>query len=197
MAKTIIKTYFTNVVDATNINAIIRVDGSAEQCQGYLTKKVTQKYSGLSIPAKKKILKHTIKLHLGSPAVGYCRYDSSYSSPPYGYTVEDSTSDPRKLEVNPTPAVPVRGFAYMQYTAGYANAIKEYNVMPDKIASGDWISLELPREQNLPSDGSIYLSQMSAYTPASNPVENRLPDKVAYKYNGDYYYNFTNYFWAN
>lgn len=197
MAKTIIKTYFTNVVDATNINAIIRVDGSAEQCQGYLPKIVTLKYSGLSIPAEKKIIKHTIKLHLGSPAVGYCRYDSSYSSPPYGYTVEDSTSDPRKLEVNPTPAVPVRGFAYMQYTAGYANVIKEYNDMPDIIASGDWISLELPREQNLPSDGSIYLSQMSAYTPASNPIENRLPDKVAYKYNGDYYYNFTNYFWAN
>lgn len=197
MAKTIIKTYFTNVVDATNINAIIRVDGSAEQCQGYLPKIVTLKYSGLSIPAKKKILKHTIKLHLGSPAVGYCRYDSSYSSPPYGYTVENSTSDPRTLEVNPTPAVPVRGFAYMQYTAGYANVIKEYNDMPDKIASGDWISLELPREQNLPSDGSIYLAQMSAYTPASNPIENRLPGKVAYKYNGNYYYNFTNYFWAN
>ena len=197
MAKTTIKTYFTNVVDATNINAIIRVDGSAEQCQGYLPKIVTLKYSGLSIPAKKKILKHTIKLHLGSPSVGYCRYDSSYSSPPYGYTVEDSTSDPRKLEVNPTPAVPVRGFAYMQYTAGYANVIKEYNDMPDIIASGDWISLELPREQNLPSDGSIYLAQMSAYTPASNPIENRLPGKVAYKYNGEYYYNFTNYFWVN
>lgn len=197
MAKTIIKTYFTNVVDATNINAIIRVDGSAEQCQGYLPKIVTLKYSGLSIPAKKKVIKHTIKLHLGSPAVEYCRYDSSYSSPPNGYTVENTTSDPRVLKVNPTPAVPVRGFAYMQYTAGYANVIKEYNDMPDKIASGDWISLELPREQNLPSGGSIYLSQMSAYTPASNPIENRLPGKVAYKYNNDYYYNFINYFWAN
>ena len=198
MAKTIIKTYFTNVADSTGYNGIIRVNGSAEQCQGYVPNIVTLKYSGLSIPAEKKIIKHTIKLHLGSPTLVYCDYDTSYSAPPpYGYTVEDSTSDPRKLEVNPTPAVPVRGFAYMQYTAGYANVIKEYNDMPDIIASGDWISLELPREQNLPSDGSIYLTQMSAYTPASNPIENRLPGKVAYKYNGDYYYNFTNYFLAN
>lgn len=198
MAKTIIKTYFTGVADSTVSNGIIRVNGSAEQCQGYVPNIVTLKYSGLSIPAGKKVIKHTIKLHLGSPTLVYCRCDTSYSAPPpYGYTVEDSTSDPRALEVNPTPAVPVRGFAYMQYTAGYANVIKEYNDMPDKIASGDWISLELPREQNLPSDGSIYLAQMSAYTPASNPVENRLPGKVAYKYNGNYYYNFTNYFWAN
>lgn len=198
MAKTIIKTYFTGVADSTISNGIIRVNGSAEQCQGYVPNIVTLKYSGLSIPAGKKVIKHTIKLHLGSPTLVYCRCDTSYSAPPpYGYTVEDSTSDPRALEVNPTPAVPVRGFAYMQYTAGYANVIKEYNDMPDKIASGDWISLELPREQNLPSDGSIYLAQMSAYTPASNPVENRLPGKVAYKYNGNYYYNFTNYFWAN
>ena len=198
MAKTTIKTYFTSVADSTGYNGIIRVNGSAEQCQGYVPNIVTLKYSGLSIPAEKKIIKHTIKLHLGSPTLVYCDYDTSYSAPPpYGYTVEDSTSDPRALKVNPTPAVPVRGFAYMQYTAGYANVIKEYNDMPDKIASGDWISLELPREQNLPSDGSIYLAQMSAYTPASNPIENRLPGKVAYKYNGDYYYNFTNYFWAN
>ena len=198
MAKTIIKTYFTNVTDSTGYNGIIRVNGSAEQCQGYVPNIVTLKYSGLSIPAEKKIIKHTIKLHLGSPTLVYCDYDTSYSAPPpNGYTVENTTSDPRKLEVNPTPAVPVRGFAYMQYTAGYANVIKEYNDMPDIIASGDWISLELPREQNLPSNGSIYLTQMSAYTPASNPVENRLPGKVAYKYNGDYYYNFTNYFWAN
>lgn len=197
MAKTIIKTYFTSVTDSNRDNEIIQVNGSAEQCQGYVPWIVTLKYSGLSIPTGKKVIKHTIKLHLGSPARKYCYYDTSYSAPPDGYTVVDSTSDPRKLEVNPTPAVPVRGFAYMQYTAGYANVIKEYNDMPDIIASGDWISLELPREQNLPSDGSIYLSQMSAYTPASNPVENRLPGKVAYKYTGDYYYNFRNYFWAN
>ena len=198
MAKTTIKTYFTGVIDTTGYNKIIRVNGSAEQCQGYVPNIVTLKYSGLSIPAEKKIIKHTIKLHLGSPTRVYCDYDTSYSAPPPNeYTVENTTSDPRKLEVNPTPAVPVRGFAYMQYTAGYVNVIKEYNDMPNQIASGDWISLELPREQNLPSDGSIYLAQMSAYTPASNPVENRLPGKVAYKYNGDYYYNFTNYFWAN
>ena len=198
MAKTTIKTYFTGVVDATITNAIIRVDGSAEQCQGYVPNIVTLKYSGLSIPANKKVIKHILKLHIGSRTMAYCDYETSYSAPPPdGYTVENTTSDPRELEVNPTPAVPVRGFAYMQYTAGYANVIKEYNDMPDKIASGDWISLELPREQNLPSDGSIYLAQMSAYTPASNPVENRLPGKVAYKYNGEYYYNFTNYFWAN
>lgn len=197
MAKTIIKTYFTNVVDATNINAIIRVDGSAEQCQGYLPKIVTLKYSGLSIPAGKKAIKHTIKLHLGSPSSKYCYYSTSYPAPPDGYTIQETTSDPRELEVNPSPAIPVRGFAYMQYTAGYANIIKEYNNMPSEIASGDWISLELPREQNLPSDGSIYLTQMSAYTPASNSIENRLPGKVAYKYSNVYYYNFINYFWAN
>ena len=198
MAKTTIKTYFTGVIDTTGYNKIIRVNGSAEQCQGYVPNIVTLKYSGLSIPAEKKIIKHTIKLHLGSPTRVYCDYDTSYSAPPPNeYTVENTTSDPRKLEVNPTPAVPVRGFAYMQYTAGYVNVIKEYNDMPNQIASGDWISLELPREQNLPSDGSIYLAQMSAYTPASNPIENRLPGKVAYKYNGEYYYNFTNYFWVN
>lgn len=198
MAKTTIKTYFTGVIDTTGYNKIIRVNGSAEQCQGYVPNIVTLKYSGLSIPAEKKIIKHTIKLHLGSPTRVYCDYDTSYSAPPPNeYTVENTTSEPWKLEVNPTPAVPVRGFAYMQYTAGYVNVIKEYNDMPNQIASGDWISLELPREQNLPSDGSIYLAQMSAYTPASNPIENRLPGKVAYKYNGEYYYNFTNYFWAN
>lgn len=197
MAKTTIKTYFTSVADSTGYNGIIRVNGSAEQCQGYVPNIVTLKYSGLSIPAKKKVIKHILKLHIDSPTRVYCDYDTSYSAPPpNGYTVENSTSDPRKLEVNPTPAVPVRGFTYMQYTAGYANVIKEYNDMPDTIASGDWISLELPREQNLPSDGNIYLSQMSAYTPTSNPIENRLPGKVAYKYNGDYYYNFTNYFLA-
>ena len=197
MAKTIIKTYFTNVVDGRENNEIIRVNGSAEQCQGYVPGIVTLKYSGLSIPAGKKVIKHTIKLHLGSPSSKYCYSSTSYQVPPDGYTIQEATSDPRELEVNPSPAIPVRGFAYMQYTAGYANIIKEYNNMPDKIASGDWISLELPREQNLPSDGSIYLAQMSAYTPTSNPIENRLPGKVAYKYNDYYYYNFTNYFWAN
>ena len=197
MAKTIIKTYFTNVVDGRENNEIIRVDGSAEQCQGYVPGIVTLKYSGLSIPAGKKVIKHIIKLHIGSPTRAYCEYNSRYQVPPDGYTIQETTSDPRELEVNPSPAIPVRGFAYMQYTAGYANIIKEYNNMPDKIASGDWISLELPREQNLPSDGSIYLAQMSAYTPTSNPIENRLPGKVAYKYNDYYYYNFTNYFWAN
>ena len=53
MAKTIIKTYFTNVVDGRENNEIIRVDGSAEQCQGYVPGIVTLKYSGLSIPAGK------------------------------------------------------------------------------------------------------------------------------------------------
>lgn len=197
MAKTTIKTYFTSVMDGRGNNEIIRVNGSAEQCQGYVPGIVTLKYSGLSIPAGKKAIKHTIKLHLGSPSSKYCYYSTSYPAPPDGYTIQETTSDPRDLEVNPSPAIPVRGFAYMQYTAGYANIIKEYNNMPSEIASGDWISLELPREQNLPSDGSIYLTQMSAYTPASNSIENRLPGKVAYKYSDVYYYNFINYFWAN
>lgn len=197
MAKTTIKTYFTSVMDGRGNNEIIRVNGSAEQCQGYVPGIVTLKYSGLSIPAGKKVIKHTIKLHLGSPSSKYCYYSTSYPAPPDGYTIQETTSDPRDLEVNPSPAIPVRGFAYMQYTAGYANIIKEYNNMPSEIASGDWISLELPREQNLPSDGSIYLTQMSAYTPASNPIENRLPGKVAYKYSDVYYYKFINYFWAN
>lgn len=197
MAKTTIKTYFTSVMDGRGNNEIIRVNGSAEQCQGYVPGIVTLKYSGLSIPTGKKAIKHTIKLHLGSPSSKYCYYSTSYPAPPDGYTIQETTSDPRELEVNPSPAIPVRGFAYMQYTAGYANIIKEYNNMPSEIASGDWISLELPREQNLPSDGSIYLTQMSAYTPASNSIENRLPGKVAYKYSNVYYYNFINYFWAN
>lgn len=197
MAKTTINTYFTSVMDGRGNNEIIRVNGSAEQCQGYVPGIVTLKYSGLSIPAGKKVIKHTIKLHLGSPSSKYCHYSTSYPAPPDGYTIQETTSDPRELEVNPSPAIPVRGFAYMQYTAGYANIIKEYNNMPSEIASGDWISLELPREQNLPSDGSIYLTQMSAYTPASNSIENRLPGKVAYKYSNVYYYNFINYFWAN
>lgn len=197
MAKTTIKTYFTSVMDGRGNNEIIRVNGSAEQCQGYVPGIVTLKYSGLSIPAGKKAIKRTIKLHLGSPSSKYCYYSTSYPAPPDGYTIQETTSDPRELEVNPSPAIPVRGFAYMQYTAGYANIIKEYNNMPSEIASGDWISLELPREQNLPSDGSIYLTQMSAYTPASNSIENRLPGKVAYKYSDVYYYNFINYFWAN
>nr|DAH18508.1 MAG TPA: Interleukin-6 receptor subunit beta Receptor, Fibronectin Type III [Caudoviricetes sp.] len=197
MAKTTIKTYFTSVMDGRGENEIIRVNGSAEQCQGYVPGIVTLKYSGLSIPAGKKAIKHTIKLHLGSPSSKYCYYSTSYPAPPDGYATQEATSSPRNLEVNPSPAIPVRGFAYMQYTAGYANIIKEYNNMPSEIASGDWISLELPREQNLPSDGSIYLTQMSAYTPASNPIENRLPGKVAYKYSDVYYYNFINYFWAN
>ena len=60
MAKTTIKTYFTGVIDTTDYNKIIRVNGSAEQCQGYVPNIVTLKYSGLSIPAEKKIIKHTI-----------------------------------------------------------------------------------------------------------------------------------------
>lgn len=199
MAKTTINTYFTSVGDAYKDNEIIRVNGSAEQCQGYIRGIVTLKYSGLSIPAGKKAISHTIKLHIGSPARQYCLYHTTTDTPPDGYTVENATSRPDRLEVNPTPAVPARGFAYMRYTAGYANIVKEYNDMPSEIKSGDWLSLEVPQGQKLPSDGSIYLAQMAAYTPASNPVENRLPGKVAYKYSDSsiYYYDFYNYFWAN
>lgn len=197
MAKTTIRTYFESVRGPNGANKIIRVNGSAEQCQGYIREIVTLKYSGLSIPTGKKAIRHTIKLHLGSPSEAYCYYDQKYSAPPDGYTTQDTTSDPKKLEVNPTPAVPARGFAYMQYTAGYANVIKEYNDMPSEIASGGWVALEVPREQNLPSDGDIYLAQMAAYTPTSNPIENKLPGKVAYKYESWYYYDFRNYFWAN
>ncbi len=198
MAKTTIKTYFTSVTDASGYNEIIRVDGSAEQCQGYTRGIATLKYSGLSIPAGKKVIKHTIKLHLSSPSREYCPYSSSDAAPD-GYTIQEVTST--NLEVNPTPAIPVRGFAYMQYTAGYANIIKEYD-MPSKIASGDWVALEVPQEQNLPSDGAIYIAQMAAYTPSTNPPENRLPGKVAYKSSvgsvtARYYYDFYNFFKAN
>ena len=194
MAKTTIKTYFTSVIDTSGYNEIIRVNGSAEQCQGYTRDITTLKYSGLSIPAGKKVIKHTIKLHLSSPSRKYCFYNSSNAAPD-GYTIQEVTSS--DLEVNPTPAIPVRGFAYMQYTAGYANIIKEYD-MPSKIASGDWVALEVPQEQNLPSDGAIYIAQMAAYTPSTNPPENRLPGKVAYKINVNTYdYDFRNYFLAN
>ena len=198
MAKTTIKTYFTTVMDEFGYNEIIRVDGSAEQCQGYTRGIATLKYSGLSIPAGKKVIKHTIKLHLSSPSREYCPYSSSDAAPD-GYTIQEVTST--NLEVNPTPAIPVRGFAYMQYTAGYANIIKEYD-MPSKIASGDWVALEVPQEQNLPSDGAIYIAQMAAYTPSTNPPENRLPGKVAYKSSAGsvtarYYYDFYNFFKAN
>lgn len=198
MAKTTIKTYFTTVMDEFGYNEIIRVDGSAEQCQGYTRGIATLKYSGLSIPAGKKVIKHTIKLHLSSPSREYCPYSSSDAAPD-GYTIQEVTST--NLEVNPTPAIPVRGFAYMQYTAGYANIIKEYD-MPSKIASGDWVALEAPQEQNLPSDGAIYIAQMAAYTPSTNPPENRLPGKVAYKSSvgsvtARYYYDFYNFFKVN
>lgn len=198
MAKTTIKTYFTTVMDEFGYNEIIRVDGSAEQCQGYTRGIATLKYSGLSIPAGKKVIKHTIKLHLSSPSREYCPYSSSDAAPD-GYTIQEVTST--NLEVNPTPAIPVRGFAYMQYTAGYANIIKEYD-MPSKIASGDWVALEVPQEQNLPSDGAIYIAQMAAYTPSTNPPENRLPGKVAYKSSvgsvtARYYYDFYNFFKVN
>lgn len=196
MAKTTIKTYFTSVTDASGYSEIIRVNGSAEQCQGYTRGITTLKYSGLSIPAGKKVIKHTIRLHLGSRSRLHCVYIRSYVAPD-GYTIQEATFDPTMLEVNLTSAIPVRGFAYMQYTAGYANIVKEYNDMPSEITSGGWVALEVPQEQSLPSDGDIYIAQMAAYTPSTNPPENRLPGKVAYVYKGDYYYDFHNYFWVN
>ena len=196
MAKTTIKTYFTSVEDAYGDNQIIVVDGYAEQSQGHKGNITTLKYSGLSIPAGKKVIKHTIRLHLGSRSLETCKWRSSNAAPD-GYTIKEVTFDPRKLVVNPTPAIPVRGFAYMQYTAGYANIVKEYNDMPSEIAIGGWVALEVPQEQSLPSDGDIYLAQMAAYTPSTNPDGNRLPGKVAYLYDGFYYCDFYNYLQAN
>lgn len=194
MAKTTIKTYFTG---GTGLNNIIRVDGSAEQCQGYIRGITRLDYSGLIVPAGKKAISHAIKLHVGATYEQY-RFNRSVSStPPDGYTIQDTTSDPDNVYIRPTPAIPARGFAYMQYTAGYANIVKEYNDMPDEIASGDWITLDLPQGYNIPSNGSIYLARMSAYTPIDNPIDNRIPAKIAYKYKNEYYYDFYSYFWAN
>ena len=123
MAKTTIKTYFTSVEDAYGDNQIILVTGSAEQCQEYTRNITTLKYSGLAIPAGKKVIKHTIRLHLGSRSLETCNWRSSREAPD-GYATQEVTFDPRKLVVNPTPAIPGRGFAYMQYTAGYANIVK-------------------------------------------------------------------------
>ena len=196
MAKTTIKTYFTSVEDAYGDNQIIVVNGYAEQSQGQKGNITTLKYSGLSIPAGKKVIKHTIRLHLGPRLLETCEWRSSREAPD-GYTIQNVTFDPRELEVNPTPAIPVRGFAYMQYTAGYANIVKEYNDMPSEIAIGGWVALEVPQEQSLPSDGDIYLAQMAAYTPSTNPDGNRLPGKVAYLYDGFYYCDFYNYLQAD
>ena len=196
MAKTTIKTYFTG---GTGLDNIIRVDGSAEQCQKYVKGITRLDYSGLIVPAGKKVISHAIKLHVGTSNERYRQKRSRSTTPPDGYTVQDTTSDPENVYINPTPAIPVRGFAYMQYTAGYANIVKSYDDLPDTVASGDWITLDLPQGYDMPSDGSIYLAQMSAYTPKSNPIDNRIPAKIAYKYTADglYYYDFYSYFWAN
>lgn len=196
MAKTTIKTYFTG---GTGLDNIIRVDGSAEQCQKYVKGITKLDYSGLIVPAGKKVIFHAIKLHVGTSNERYWQKRSRSTTPPDGYTVQDTTSDPENVYINPTPAIPVRGFACMQYTAGYANIVKSYDDLPDTVASGDWITLDLPQGYDMPSDGSIYLAQMSAYTPKSNPIDNRIPAKIAYKYTADglYYYDFYSYFWAN
>lgn len=196
MAKTTIKTYFTG---GTGLDNIIRVDGSAEQCQKYVKGITRLDYSGLIVPAGKKVISHAIKLHVGTSNERYRQKRSRSTTPPDGYTVQDTTSDPENVYINPTPAIPVRGFACMQYTAGYANIVKSYDDLPDTVASGDWITLDLPQGYDMPSDGSIYLAQMSAYTPKSNPIDNRIPAKIAYKYTADglYYYDFYSYFWAN
>lgn len=196
MAKTTIKTYFTGGI---GLDSIIRVDGSAEQCQKYVKGITRLGYSGLIVPAGKKAISHAIKLHVGTSNERYWQKRSRSTTPPDGYTVQDTTSDPENVYINPTPAIPVRGFACMQYTAGYANIVKSYDDLPDTVASGDWITLDLPQGYDMPSDGSIYLAQMSAYTPASNPIDNRIPAKIAYKYTADglYYYDFYSHFWAN
>lgn len=196
MAKTTIKTYFTG---GTGLDNIIRVDGSAEQCQKYVKGITRLDYSGLIVPAGKKVISHAIKLHVGTSNERYWQKRSRSTTPPDGYTVQDTTSDPENVYINPTPAIPVRGFACMQHTAGYANIVKSYDDLPDTVASGDWITLDLPQGYDMPSDGSIYLAQMSAYTPKSNPIDNRIPAKIAYKYTADglYYYDFYSYFWAN
>lgn len=196
MAKTTIKTYFTG---GTGLDSIIRVDGSAEQCQKYVKGITKLDYSGLIVPAGKKVISHAIKLHVGTSNERYWQKRSRSTTPPDGYTVQDTTSDPENVYINPTPAIPVRGFAAMQYTAGYANIVKSYDDLPDTVASGDWITLDLPQGYDIPSDGSIYLAQMSAYTPISNPIDNRIPAKTAYKYTADglYYYDFYSHFWTN
>jgi hypothetical protein len=196
MAKTTIKTYFTGGIGLDNI---IRVDGSAEQCQKYARGITRLDYSGLTVPAGKKAISHAVKLHVGAAYEQYGIKRSKSTTPPDGYTVQDTTSDPETVYINPTPAIPVRGFAAMQYTAGYANIVKSYDDLPDTVASGNWITLDLPQGYDIPSDGSIYLAQMSAYTPISNPIDNRIPAKIAYKYTADslYYYDFYSHFWTN
>ena len=196
MAKTIIKTYFTG---GTGLDNIIRVDGSAEQCQKYARGITTLNYSGLIIPAGKKAISHAIKLHVGTSNERYWQKRSRSTTPPDGYTVQDTTSDPENVYVNPTPAIPARGFACMQYTAGHVSIAKSYDNLPDTVSNGDWITLDLPQGYDMPSDGSVYLAQMSAYTPASNPIDNRIPAKIAYKYTADglYYYDFYSHFWTN
>lgn len=61
MAKTTIKTYFTGGIGLDNI---IRVDGSAEQCQKYVRGITRLDYSGLIVPAGKKVISHTVKCTL-------------------------------------------------------------------------------------------------------------------------------------
>lgn len=196
MAKTTIKTYFTG---GTGLDNIIRVDGSAEQCQKYARGITTLNYSGLIIPAGKKAISHAIKLHVGTSNERYWQKRSRSTTPPDGYTVQDTTSDPENVYVNPTPAIPARGFACMQYTAGHVSIAKSYDNLLDTVSSGDWITLDLPQGYDMPSDGSVYLAQMSAYTPTSNPIDNRIPAKIAYKYTADglYYYDFYSHFWTN
>ena len=203
MAKTTIKTYFTSMnAGSTGHNEIIRVDGSAEQCQKYDRRITRLDYSGLVVPAGKKAISHAVKLHVSTSNKQYGSNHASSTTPPDGYTIQDATSgpDPEEMYINPTPAIPVRGFACMQYTAGYANIVKNYDDLPDTVASGDWITLDLPQGYDMPSDGSIYLAQMSAYTPTSNPINNRIPGKIVYKYKNTshpYYYDFYSHFWAN
>ena len=196
MAKTTIKTYFTG---GTGLDSIIRVDGSAEQCQKYARGITRLDYSGLVVPAGKKVISHAVKLHVGAAYEQYRNKRSISETPPDGYTIQDTTSNPDHVYIYPTPAIPARGFALMQYTAGYANVVKSYDDLPDTVASGDWITLDLPQGYSIPSDGSIYLAQMSAYTPMSNPIDNRIPAKIAYKFTVDsrYYYDFYSHFWVN
>ena len=209
MAKSVIKTYFSG---GDKLNRIVRIDGSAEKSQSYVRDIIKLNYAGLSIPSGKKVLSHTIMLHLNasndnyeawenSPTSGQSFYSRS-SAAPEGYTVETTTTAPYNVAVYPTPIISTRGFAYMQYTSGHANIVKEYDAGAE-IKAGDWVSLELPHDTELTNSGTICLAQMTAYTPTTNPDDNRLPAAgTAYYYTGSatgdwYYYDFRAYWWMN
>lgn len=184
--------------------------GSEERAQAGGNYNVNIEYAEHKPPSKKKLIAASLMLHVDIGQYRY-PYNNSYPSysdnagyentsfnPPTGYEIV--TRDPTKTTIRPSPVVPVSGIKLIWYETGYPYIKKEYDP-PSSLAHGDWIEVKMPSD-HLPyiyaSGSSITIRQMRAYTPQTNGENNRIPGKVAYKWDknntGSFLYVYD--FWA-